>query len=955
MHHRNFQKALHILIVLLAVLVPLAPTRLAIAQSTTPLLNPGAGDPQPVLLKDIYTADASSNPYKFFDFGSQFFFTASDLEHGNELWVSDGSAVGTHLVADIVPGNVGSAPTYLTRFNDRLFFVAKGDAHAYNSALWMSDGTEAGTGIVFNTSNSSLEELAVIGNWLYFGSYNGKMNRYGGTNNTVESFTTGLNSIGTDLVALNGKLYFPATSGSDEELWSFDPVTKQASIVKDICSNICDGYSPGSFPQDLTVVGNTLYFTALDADHGRELWASDGSTAGTRLLADIYPGATNSWPYNLTPAGNWLYFSAQDPVHGCELWRSDGTPANTSLVTDLAPGTMSGWLDPYPPSTIAVLDNTGSLSVLFAGRDAAPGSGHGVELWSVPVTAPGTTASPTLLEIAPGAASSFPENMVTVGNSVYFSAQDTPGDLELWKTDSGSSSPTRVKDLVPGVDGSAPQWLAGWNGKLVFNAVDAVNGRELWISDGTTDGTGLVGNLATGVDQYGSDPSKGIVANVGGTNIRYFTARDALHGWELWRSDGTSAGTTMVKDLAPGYLSGVYTFEENNAAVVNGILYFSASDPDYGDSLWRTDGTSSGTWLVKDTKPGEMETEFRQFTTVGNQLFFLHVSAGQGEELWVSNGTASGTKALKVIEPGAGWGSYSDQLAALGNLLIFSHNIGPGSDQALPYSFQLWRSDGTSAGTQSLLGPYSTEYHCGNLLTNALFGGKLYFSMCDPKQPDHGPQLWLTDGTTAGTKRISAAGRTYIYSDPRFLNQAGSSLYFTARAHDLNGGLNIPGLWKLTPGTTTTSMVGIFGWLAPIDMQTLNSNTLLYLGRDENSYDYEWNTVNTDNASIEQVCEPYSGCMPMTIDEQEHVPWHRQMYFAGTDGDVNNLWVTDGTAAGTSRVLDPSTGLDFANPRSFLSASTSFFFTAEDDRYGQEPWVMHIEMNNHLYLPSVRK
>src|SRR6478672_10323876 len=94
-------------------------------------------------------------------------------------------------------------------------------------------------------------------------------------------------------------------------------------------------------PQDLTVVGNRVFFTADDGVHGRELWVSDGSSAGTHMVKDIFPGVDADyapyWPGGLTPVGGLLYFSATDGVHGYEPWISDGTDLGTHMIKDIEP------------------------------------------------------------------------------------------------------------------------------------------------------------------------------------------------------------------------------------------------------------------------------------------------------------------------------------------------------------------------------------------------------------------------------------------------------------------------------------------------------------------------------------------------------------------------------------------------------------------------------------------
>jgi ELWxxDGT repeat protein len=81
-----------------------------------------------------------------------------------------------------------------------------------------------------------------------------------------------------------------------------------------------------------------VFFAGDDGVHGQELWASDGTPEGTRLVADINPGPAASWPENMSAVGGALFFKADDGQHGFEPWRSDGTTGGTRLVADVLPG-----------------------------------------------------------------------------------------------------------------------------------------------------------------------------------------------------------------------------------------------------------------------------------------------------------------------------------------------------------------------------------------------------------------------------------------------------------------------------------------------------------------------------------------------------------------------------------------------------------------------------------------
>src|SRR5262249_19341965 len=114
-----------------------------------------------------------------------------------------------------------------------------------------------------------------------------------------------------------------------------------------------------------------------------------------------------------------------------------------------------------------------------------------------------------------------------------------------------------------------------------------------------------------------------------------FVANDGSTGLELWKTDGTVAGTVRVADIRPGLPGSIGTAA---SAVVGGVLYFPANDGTTGQELWRSDGTSAGTTLVKDLAQGASSSNLANFTAVSSKLFFT-----DGSGLAVSDGTAAGT------------------------------------------------------------------------------------------------------------------------------------------------------------------------------------------------------------------------------------------------------------------------------------------------------------------------
>jgi ELWxxDGT repeat protein len=186
--------------------------------------------------------------------------------------------------------------------------------------------------------------------------------------------------------------------------------------------------------------------------------------------------------------------------------------------------------------------------------------------------------------------------------------------------------------------------------RLFFQADDGVHGSELWMSDGTESGTTLVKDIDPG--DAGSSPDW--LAAVGGTV--YFQADDGVHGRELWKSDGTQAGTVLVKDIAPGPGSSSPWM----MTAIDGSVVFGANDDVHGAEVWRSDGTEAGTAMVQDIAPGRADAVAASFTQIGNRILFTADDGIHGRELW------SGRAAVVVHQPVRAVADLRDEVRSLG-------------------------------------------------------------------------------------------------------------------------------------------------------------------------------------------------------------------------------------------------------------------------------------------------
>lgn len=427
-----------------------------------------------------------------------------------------------------------------------------------------------------------------------------------------------VNPTDESLMGIGKRLFFVASGGGHgNELWKSDGTPAGTKMVKNIHPDDCGEFGGGSDPGGFTNVDGTLFFGATDCKHGAEIWRSDGTRSGTRRLTRI-PNGNGESPGNLTNVDGRLFFSRSEYVADpprlwfrSELWKSDGTRSGTKLVY------RSFWSQEHFVGGFRNLNGT----LLFTAN--ARYRGH--ELWKSDGTRAGTRV---VKDINSGRGSSYPSSFRRLGRRLFFAADDGIHGSELWKSDGTRHGTKLVKDINRSYGGrgiSRPEFLTNVDGRLFFSAYRSDTGRELWKSDGTRARTKLVRDIYPGDISSGSDPRS--LANIGGK--LFFEAEDPTHGRELWKSDGTRAGTKLVKDIDPG----VDGFASEPTHFDGGVL-FGAGEPSHGGELWWSDGTRAGTRMVEDINPGTNSSYPRWLAKAGHAVFFEANDGTHGSALW---------------------------------------------------------------------------------------------------------------------------------------------------------------------------------------------------------------------------------------------------------------------------------------------------------------------------------
>ena len=715
----------------------------AVATQAPAMPEPPTDGPAALVANINRTIDprAGSRSWGFTTAGRYVFFVADDGEVGEALWRTDGTPDGTIRLAEIAAQPVA--------VGDAVVLSVDGD-------LWRSDGTPAGTRAL---REGHAYYLTAVGESVFFLEERQLWHFDPRTGESLQlaSFADDpLRSDIRDLVAVGDHLFFTGCTAAEGcELWRSDGTTVGTIMVRDLAPGPADGRQRYDYDPGTAVVDGVLYFVAEDPQHGAELWRSDGTTAGTRRVKDIRRGPEPAFllPYNqfegymprFATVGRTLLFVASDGRTGFELWRSDGSAAGTRMVGDLVPGAdglfdcAAAYSDCQPFETHLMSAVVGT-ELFFTVRQVVPGDAgyEGItQLWS----SDGTAAGTHMLEAATDPETeSLDTAIAAMDGRVFFTRTGNAVDTdELWARDPTATASERIAsiDLYATLRHGSDVGLiiARWQG-------------EPWWSDGTATGTYLLKEIRG--DDAGSFPRP--LGALGDALL--FSATDGLHGFELWRSDGSEAGTQLVTDIAPGAPHS----DPQPVLAIDGGLLFTADDGVHGRELWRSDGTAAGTRMVADVRPGFGDADIAKVARAGERIYFVADDGRHGRELWVSDLARDTTNLVRDIRagidsgvPGSDWRA---PVAILGADAYFGADDGVAGNE-------LWRSDGTAAGTELVadLVPGAGHSYPGDI--TAWDGFLFFTTHPEPVPGGEIVPFWRSDGTAGGTVRIADLPSAY--------------------------------------------------------------------------------------------------------------------------------------------------------------------------------------------------
>lgn len=562
------------------------------------------------LVRDICPGSCSSlDPhYLFYALHKGWlYFNAFKPSLGRELWATDGTGKGTHLVRDICPGSCGSSPRGLVTMKGHVLFQASDGIHQNQDQVWATDGTGPGTVALASFDGSlwfQMADYAVAGSMMVFAG--GSDSRYG------------------------------------REPWCTDGTPGGTFLLADLADEDLGGSNPGG----LMAIGNTALFFADDGKHGYTLWKSDGNAEGTSFVAELQAGPA---PFRRPEIRDWTSFGGRvyfflekasqndsltreanvkfpPPPKQFALWTSDGTAAGTYRLT---PKGVHGW--GYPKR----LPLTSQF--FFTAND----SQHGTEPWVTDGTPAGTRM---LADLEPGSTSSGPTYFTLFQGKVWFVTHHGTAN-QLWQSDGTAAGTVLVEPELPGNLVWGPRYLSVFNRQIWFLAQwDNGQRTELWSTDGTPGGARL--KVQLDFNAYGmfadvdrlflwgststwvSDGTPGGTLEIAGTGMSEVRSRCGsllYFGTPLMVTDGTRAGTRTVRSVNDEQIS----LPRGLACLGSSLLALS-----WGGQLWQTDGTDAGTVLVRDLSHGK--SGHLELLQVGPRGVFSSWDPKTGWELWAA-------------------------------------------------------------------------------------------------------------------------------------------------------------------------------------------------------------------------------------------------------------------------------------------------------------------------------
>jgi ELWxxDGT repeat protein len=807
-----------------------------------------------------------------------------------------------YLVTDL-PGIVsrGSAPRFWTTVGNMTWFTA--DRGSVGQEVWKTDGTDAGTVrmtdvVGFNKGHAEGYFIGVVGHYLIYTGQDSQgeavfsLDMNGGAPAVL--FRMPYQPSASRGTLYKGRLYFAVPTDMRPpfigvELCSTDG-TPAGTTIADL-----DPGSGSSGPDTPVIAGDWMFFEARMRQGSGWLPTivrSDGTVAGTTVVKALEDNFTTS---RVVAIGANVVFEVFHRGGKTEMWATDGTVDGTVAILEGMErfrflGTFAGkllfyaeqvvenhrddrlWItDGTRAGTVPLVDQSSGLDVYRFSEGAAIGGKYFFFVYGQPDALYAVEpAVGTLQHIADVDGGDY-TNHSFVCNGTFFFHQSGSVEAGWWSSDGTAAGTRRVDDPWPNwVSGSLITRPEG----LLF-AANGWAGTEPWITDGTPAGTHMVKNIGIDNQRQGSLPRA-----LNGTRDALFFVANGMDAPVVGRSDGTAAGTTTV-DVS-------YSASAQLAPFHSGGVYYAP----LGTGLMRSDGTAAGTYLL--SKDATTAVPFH-----GGALF---LTGAAQKSLWFTDGTIAGTRRIDVD----GWSPDEDLIIAT------SHGSAWFASE-----YKLWKSDGTSAGTIEVAEPSQWDHRAIGAIVE---GPQATYFVATGR-------LWRTDGTSAGTRLVKDDAE--VAHDGPFAATA-DQLFFV-------GGTS---LWR-TDGTTENTIPLPASNSSNYCSRMAASGDSIYWYSTNRQYDATlWRSDGTSAGTTALATFPEPPPHAGSYDCNSMAFLNGEVYFSGWSAQTGwEPWVSDGTVAGTRLLQDVYPGPQGSLPMELTAAAGRIFFTAETANIGRELWA----------------
>lgn len=530
----------------------------------------------------------------------------------------------------------------------------------------------------------------------------------------------------------------------------------------------------------------------------------------------------------------------------------------------------------------------------------------------------------------------IPSTLISYNNNLYFAAKSN-NEIELWKSDGSSGGTQLVKDIYPS-ESAYPHNFNIIKNQLFFRTAK----DEIWQTDGTNSGTFLIKTIPREPDYIFRLSEKPNFSAINFTNVIY-SKYDTAVGYEPFLFDFSTNTETLIQNLNSLKQTQIYS---NVKVQMDSVWYFNGIS-ELGAELWRTDGTMAGTYLVKDLNIGSEGSVFKEMIASDSLIFFIiRFANSKMDKLYKSDGTSEGTIEINVNPNNESIFSLS-QLAVSDNALYVKRSsiltadllkIKGNFQSVLTNTFN-WTNLSTLAFSDSLLicpsRPYlsiiwpDTIIRLSNFVLNNydIFYSKLgnnivLFDLAN---------LYLSNGTNEGTTLIKKTHIDTFHQPDRFLNMYSTGKEVYLFLLDLKTNVPILKVWR-TDGTADGTYIVVeipIEGLVQGTFKVTHTNSLVLFSIEKVNLKNEFYIIKDNKVSLLIKSENSS------ISLSEFVVLNNKIYFTYNRNDIGTeLYVTDGTQEGTFLVEEIEKGTLSSKIQYLMPFKNNLIFQGFDHNLG---------------------